>query len=314
MGNFNKFGNSIFYVLASEAAVIFIGGAIYLYSYQSIGNQGLAILVSLVATLLLGAAVWYFFSIMWDIEPRKKKQQMQAEAERKARQEAEDKQRAIDNEERRLRIEEQKLELMAAHPQQEVQPLTPVVTPVINPSPVNILVQQGVAVTVPVQEVVAAPSEAKEEPQPEAKATAPVQEEAEVSPEEDDAPKIPEGFPDALATKQVLAFMELFKEQGILDENYKPYGNYSKTQLVYLIDAMNDIVPISKRWALFGKYWEIEGKLADISSDIRNNGTKVTDQSTLDKIIVRIDEYIPSMKYVNTFTSWKRLHGFADRK
>lgn len=108
-------------------------------------------------------------------------------------------------------------------------------------------------------------------------------------------------FVDDLLSK---AFFDGLVEANFLDVNYQPKSSILKSQLVYIVATISEILNINTCWSAYEKFWKMTNFRQNYNSMYKRESS-VTNKEAIDQVFLRVGLNHDRIKDLRTFIRWK---------
>lgn len=100
------------------------------------------------------------------------------------------------------------------------------------------------------------------------------------------------------------AFFDGLVEANFLDANYQPNSSILKSQLVYIVATISEILNINTCWGAFEKFWKMTNFRQNYNSMFKRDSS-VTNKEAIDQVFLRVGLNHDRIKDLRTFIRWK---------
>src|SRR5574344_1056514 len=108
-------------------------------------------------------------------------------------------------------------------------------------------------------------------------------------------------FVDDLLSK---AFFDGLVEANFLDVNYQPKSSILKSQLVYIVATISEILNINTCWSAYERFWKMTNFRQNYNSMYKRESS-VTNKEAIDQVFLRVGLNHDRIKDLRTFIRWK---------
>lgn len=100
------------------------------------------------------------------------------------------------------------------------------------------------------------------------------------------------------------AFFDGLVEANFLDVNYQPNSSILKSQLVYIVATISDILNINTCWSAYERFWKMTNFRQNYNSMYKRESS-VTNKEAIDQVFLRVGLNHDRIKDLRTFIRWK---------
>ncbi len=100
------------------------------------------------------------------------------------------------------------------------------------------------------------------------------------------------------------AFFDGLVEANFLDANYQPNSSILKSQLVYIVATISEILNINTCWSAYEKFWKMTNFRQNYNSMYKRESS-VTNKEAIDQVLLRVGLSHNRIKDLRTFIRWK---------
>lgn len=100
------------------------------------------------------------------------------------------------------------------------------------------------------------------------------------------------------------AFFDGLVEANFLDDNYQPKDTILKSQLVYMVATISDILNTTSHWSTYEEFWNMKNFRQNYKS-IFNRNSSVTNKEAIDQVFLLVGLNHDRIKNLRAFIRWK---------
>ncbi len=100
------------------------------------------------------------------------------------------------------------------------------------------------------------------------------------------------------------AFFDGLVEANFLDANYQPKSSILKSQLVYIVATISEILNINTCWSAYERFWKMTNFRQNYNSMYKRESS-VTNKEAIDQVFLRVGLSHDRIKDLRTFIRWK---------
>lgn len=100
------------------------------------------------------------------------------------------------------------------------------------------------------------------------------------------------------------AFFDGLVEANFLDADYQPNTSIKKSQLVYIVATVSDILNINTCWSAYEKFWKMTNFRQNYNSMFKRDSS-VTNKEAIDRVFLRVGLNNDRIKDLRTFIRWR---------